>query len=249
MGKNAVTTIDEKIFYPIVNGIIDFVSDGQYVPDTYDSVSSYYDTGLTNSTFLTKLYNKVVWGIHDIEYANNVLSLFPKEGRRIILDVPVGTGVFTVDLYKELAKTSSIIALDYSMGMLKKAKERYEKSGLNDVLYIRGDVAQLPIMSEVVNVLLTMNGYHAFPDKDNALKEIARVVKPNGCVLGCFYIKGEKRITDFVVNTIYKRQGTFSPPFYSKREIKNLWGTFFDFQTFGNLNSILYFKGVKIAIR
>jgi ubiquinone/menaquinone biosynthesis C-methylase UbiE len=183
--------------------------------------------------------------MHDVEYANNVLSLFPKQGYRIILDVPVGTGVFTVDLYKELAKTSSIIALDYSMGMLKKAKERYEKSGLSDVLYIRGDVAKLPILSEVVDVLLTMNGYHAFPDKDTALKEIARVIKPNGCVLGCFYIKGERRVTDFVINTIYKRQRTFSSPFYSKKEIQNLWGYYFNFQVFKNLKSILYFNGVK----
>jgi ubiquinone/menaquinone biosynthesis C-methylase UbiE len=91
------------------------------------------------------------------------------------------------------------------MEMLKKAKERYEKSGLFNLLYIRGDVAQLPIVSAAIDVLLTMNGYHAFPDKEKALKEITRVIKSNGCVLGCFYIKGKRRATDLVIKTIYKR--------------------------------------------
>ena len=126
--------------------------------------------------------------------------------------------------------------------MMKKAKERYEKNGLSNLLYIHGDVAQLPLLSNAVDVLLTMNGYHAFPDKDKALKEISRVIKPNGCVLGCFYVKNERRVTDFIINSVYTRQKTFSPPFYSKKEVQNMWSTHFDFQTNGNVKSILYFK-------
>ena len=59
--RNVVTTADGKISYPIVDGIIDFVLDSSPVSEVYDSVSSYYDSGLTRATSLTRLYNKVVW--------------------------------------------------------------------------------------------------------------------------------------------------------------------------------------------
>jgi hypothetical protein len=78
--------------YPIVDGIIDFVVDSQPVSKAYDSLFSYYDAGLTSATFLTKTYNKLVWGLHDQDYVKKVLSLFPNAKNQVILDVPVGQG-------------------------------------------------------------------------------------------------------------------------------------------------------------
>jgi ubiquinone/menaquinone biosynthesis C-methylase UbiE len=238
------TTYDGIISYTIVDGIIDFVVDNQSVSKSYDSVSSYYDVLLSNNTTFARIYNKIVWGIKDIDYVNKVLSFIPSTDNKIILDIPVGSGLFTSDFYKKM-RNSTIIACDYSMGMIKKAKERYEINGLSNVLYLRCDIAQMPVETNKIDVLLTMNGFHAFSNKDKALSEIVRVIKPQGTIAGCFYIKKQRILTDLVINTLYKWQGSFSAPFYTKDEIRNNWGKYFDFQEFHNLKSIIYFNGIK----
>jgi ubiquinone/menaquinone biosynthesis C-methylase UbiE len=169
-------TADEEIKYPILNGIIDFCSAdsrGTAIVESYDAVSDSYDKLLTSATFLTRLYNQIVWGLDDADYVDDLLSLFPLAHNKVILDVPVGTGVFTLDLYKKIAKSSQIIVLDYSLGMLKKAKERYERNGIDNIVYVRGDIGRLPLPADSVDILLTMNGYHAFPEKEKALREMA----------------------------------------------------------------------------
>jgi ubiquinone/menaquinone biosynthesis C-methylase UbiE len=241
-------TADAKIKYPIIDGIIDFCSEANpqtYIAESYDTVSSAYDQLLTGATFFARMYNKIVWGLNDKDYVDDLLSLFPIADNKVILDVPVGTGVFTLDLYQKVAKSSQIIVLDYSMGMLKKAKERYEKNGIANLIYVHGDIGGLPLPDNSVDVLLTMNGYHAFPKKEKALLEMARVVKFGSAILGCFYIKDQRRLTDFVINHVYKRLGSFTPPFYSCAEIKEQWSRYFEFNQCNNVKSIFYFSGIK----
>jgi ubiquinone/menaquinone biosynthesis C-methylase UbiE len=246
--KEIAVSNDEKVKYPLIDGIIDFCSEDnvtKHIAQSYDIVSSSYDNLLTSATLFTRLYNKAVWGLSDKDYAERLLSSFPISNNGVILDVPVGTGVFTVDLYKKIAASSQIIVLDYSMGMLRKAKERYEKSGIHNIIYIHGDIGELPLLEDSVDVLLTMNGYHAFPEKEKALHETARVMKPGSSLLGCFYIKDQRRLTDFVVNHVYQRLGSFTPPFFGLEEIEEQWGKYFEFRQYSNVKSIVYFSGIR----
>jgi ubiquinone/menaquinone biosynthesis C-methylase UbiE len=72
-----------------------------------------------------------------------------------------------------------------------------------------------------------MNGLHAFPDKSSAFKELRRVTKNDGMLIGCCYIKGELKRTDFVAKKIYTPKGFFTPPFFTKSELetefRKLW--------------------------
>ena len=129
--------------------------------------------------------------------------------------------------------------------MLRKAKERYEKNGIQNIIYIHGDIGSLPLVEDSVDILLTMNGYHAFPEKEKALLETARVMKPGSAVLGCFYIKDKRRATDFVINHLYQRLGSFTPPFFSFNEIKEQWGKYFEFKQYHNVKSIVYFLEIR----
>jgi len=40
------------------------------------------------------------------------------------------------------------------------------------------------------DAVLSLYGFHAFPDKEAAYREICRVLCPGGTFCGCFYVKG-----------------------------------------------------------
>lgn len=231
--------------YPIKNTVIDFIPHiNDRISDTYDVVSAVYNSFLTSSNILTRLYNTVVWGLNDLDYVKHVFSYIPNDFDGLILDVPSGSGVFTCKKYSNL-KDAEIICVDYSFGMLMEAKKIYEMNDIKNLTLIRADVANLPVKSSSIDLLLTMNGLHAFPDKIKALEEITRVLKNNGDLTGCFYIKDKRKCTDSFINNIYTKQGSFTPPFYSEEEFVNLLKNNYKFVDKNNIKSIFYFHSQK----
>ena len=130
-----------------------------------------------------------------------VLSYIGENFDGKLLDVPIGTGVLTIPFYSLINK-ADINCLDYSEEMLNQAKEKAEKLKINNIKFQKGDVGNLPFKNDTFDIVLSMNGFHAFPDKEKAFSETYRVLKPGGKFCGCFYIKGQSWKTDFIVNNV-----------------------------------------------
>ena len=71
----------------------------------------------------------------------------------------------------------------------------------------------LPFEDGAFDIVLTLNGFHAFPDKEAAYRETCRVLKPGGIFCGCFYVRGEHRRTDWFIKRLYTPKGWFTPPY------------------------------------
>ena len=157
--------------------------------------------------------------------------------------MPAGTGVFTDSLYARFPN-ATIIAVDHSMGMLQKAKDRFEQQGLKNVCLVRADVANLPLTNGAVEIVLSMNGLHAFPDKQSAISEMRRVLCEDGSLVACCYVKGDRKLGDWFFKYIAARRGFFSPPFYTKDNIgSQLEG--FNIIRQGDIEFAVYFEAVK----
>ncbi len=209
----------------------------------YHDSKNIYDDVLTQSSFLSRLYIKLFWGgTDDNEIARKVLAYIPDDFNGILLDVPVGTAVFTQEKWQSLS-TAKIICLDYSEDMLIQAEAHL--ANCSHISCIQGDVGQLPLENEVCDIVLSMNGFHAFPDKRRAFQEIWRVLKPGGKFIACFYIKGESPITDWLVKNILAKKGWFTPPFQTKSKIKELLEQTYKKVDFHIDGSIVYFECVK----
>ena len=137
-----------------------------------------------------------------------------------MLEVPVGTGVLSMPVYKILPK-AKITCLDYSAEMMNNAKIRAAEMNIHNVDFIQGDVGQMTFADGSFDIVLSMNGFHAFPDKKQAFGEVYRVLKPGGIFCGCFYIKGENRRTDWFADHVYAPMGFFTPPFETYNSLKN----------------------------
>lgn len=177
--------------------------------------ASFYDGMITCSTLPGKAVCGLVWNMDtekNTRYLELALSGIPQDFSGNLLEVPVGTGVLTMPIYQTLPE-ADITCLDYSPDMMAKAQRRAEGAGLKNVCFRQGDVGALPFADSSFDAVLSLNGFHAFPDKDAAFKETWRVLKPGGVFCGCFYIRGQNKRTDWFIEKLYVPKGFFTPPF------------------------------------
>lgn len=213
------------------------------IQTAYRDSKDIYDDVLTQGSFFSRLYIKLFWsGTDDNEIARKVLAYIPDDFSGVLLDVPVGTAVFTKEKWRSLSN-ATIICLDYSEDMIAQAKARV--ADCSHVSCIQGDVGQLPLEDESCDIVLSMNGFHAFPDKKKAFRETWRVLKPGGRFIACFYIRGEAAITDWLVKNILSKKGWFTPPFQTKSELKAVLEQMYQKIDFHTDGSMVYFECVK----
>jgi ubiquinone/menaquinone biosynthesis C-methylase UbiE len=210
----------------------------------YKSVSNIYDRYITSENIFFKIITKIIWGFYDKDYSIKLLENIPQNFSGKILDIPAGTGILTYEKYLQINK-AQIICMDYSNEMLEIAQERFKINNINNIECKQGDVGNIPYDNETFDIVLSMNGFHAFPNKEKAFIEIKRVLKNDGIFIGCFYIQGIKKRTDWFIKNIFVKNGTFTPPFYRKEEIMERLNSEYKEIELWNKGSIVCFKCKK----
>ena len=184
--------------------------------------ASFYDGMMTYSTWLGKAICRVVWnmdGEKNAAYLEKALSGIPEDFSGKLLEVPVGTGVLTMPVWQSLPQ-AEITCLDYSPDMMASAQEKAKRLGVANVAFTQGDVGALPFADESFDIVLSLNGFHAFPDKEAAYRETYRVLKKGGTFCGCFYIKDECGRTDWFIRHLYQPKGFFTAPYETQSSLR-----------------------------
>ena len=120
-------------------------------------------------------------------------------------------------------------------------KTRNFSTNLTNVKFQQGDVSALPFADGEFDLVLSLNGFHAFPDKEAAYRETFRVLKPGGTFCGCFYVSGEHKRTDWMIRHVYEPTKFFTPPYETVDSLrKRLQGMYAQVDV-GSLKSIAWF--------
>ena len=206
--------------------------------------AGFYDGMITYSTLPGKAVCRLVWNMNgekNLEYLTRALSGVPEGFSGKLLEVPVGTGVLTMPVYKELPK-AEITCLDYSEDMMRTAQSRAEAAGIRNVDFLQGDVGALPFDDESFDIVLSLNGFHAFPDKDAAYRETFRVLKKGGTFCGCFYIQEGCQRTDWFIEHLYVPKGFFTPPFETEDTLRERLATMYSDVTVSSVEGMGCFR-------
>lgn len=180
----------------------------------------------------------------DISHKAEVLSWVPDNFSGKMLEVPCANGRNTIPYYKKWT-SGEFVAIDYTDTQVELAKKNGLEAGLNNVNYIQGDVGNLNFKDEEFDIVYSWMGFHVFPDKESAFKETYRVLKKGGLFIGCFYIEGEVKRTDWFVKNVFVRQGTYTGPFETKDSLIKRLNSMYSSVEIKIYNSIVLFKCVK----
>ena len=99
------------------------------------------------------------------------------------LDVCCGTGDWSIALSDAVGETGKVIGLDFSKNMLSVAEEKQEALQLEQLELVHGNAMELPFEDNTFDYVTIGFGLRNVPDYMTVLKEMYRVVKPNGRVV------------------------------------------------------------------
>lgn len=105
-----------------------------------------------------------------------------KEGSRA-LDVCCGTGDWSISLADAVGSSGEVVGLDFSQNMLSVAKRKKNELNIEQLNLLHGNAMELPFADNSFDYVTIGFGLRNVPDYMTVLKELYRVVKPNGKVV------------------------------------------------------------------
>ena len=97
-----------------------------------------------------------------------------------VLDLGSGGGIDVLLSAKRVGPTGKAYGLDMTDEMLALARENQRKSGVENVEFLRGEIENIPLPDNSVDVIISNCVINLSADKDRVLREAFRVLKPGG---------------------------------------------------------------------
>lgn len=194
------------------------------VKKLFETIAPYYD----------KLNHFLSLGIDIYWRKMAVKELKSIQGK--ILDIATGTADVAIEILKQNRFNKKIIGIDFSHSMLRKAKFKILKKGLEGSIFlILADALSLPFDDNIFDASIIAFGVRNIIDKEKSFSEMVRVVKKGGKVIVLELSLPEKGI----LRKIY--------PFYFKKILPFLGGGISgDKDAYEYLpESVYQFKGVN----
>jgi SAM-dependent methyltransferase len=123
-----------------------------------------------------------------------------------VLDLGTGTGSVALRAAEAVAPNGRVTALDISPDMLAIARRRAASVGAN-ITFVEGRAEAIPAEAESIHAVLASLSLMYVIDRDAAAREIARVLRPGGHLVGAVWAGPER--ADIVL--LQQTAGSFAP--------------------------------------
>lgn len=157
--------------------------------------NSFYDGMITCSTPSGKAVCRLVWDMNKAEcddYLEKALSGIPEGFSGKLLEVPVGTGILTMPVYKTLPDTDIVNGIDYSEVSVERAQKLNRSAiacGCCEVQ--QGDVSELGFKDAQFDLVTAFETVYFWPGLPRCFGEGFRVLRPGGTFFICNECSGD----------------------------------------------------------
>ena len=110
----------------------------------------------------------------------NPTALIDLREGETVLDLGSGGGIDVLLSAKRVGPTGKAYGLDMTDEMLALARENQRQAGVTNVEFLRGEIENIPLPENAVDVIISNCVINLSADKDRVLAEAFRVLKPGG---------------------------------------------------------------------
>jgi SAM-dependent methyltransferase len=132
---------------------------------TYDAAADHYDDPIVS-----------FWD----RYGRRTVDRLPLISGMTVLDVCCGMGASAIPAAERVGPAGHVIAVDLAEKLLNKGSQRAAEQGLTNIEFRRADLESLPFPDRTFDVVLCVFGIFFVPDLKGAVRELWRLVRPNG---------------------------------------------------------------------
>ena len=129
------------------------------------------------SPFIYDIITNIIPG-HDLEAASMIIEELGIDDGMRVLEIGTGTGWFSIELAKR--KSVGIESIDICKNMVFRARLKAERSKIDNINFEHGNAEDIQHPDHAFDSVLSIFNMNVIKDKDRALKEMIRVVKPSG---------------------------------------------------------------------
>jgi arsenite methyltransferase len=110
----------------------------------------------------------------------NPTALIELKAGEVVLDLGSGGGIDVLLSARRVGETGKAYGLDMTDEMLALARENQRQAGVNNVEFLKGEIENIPLPDDSVDVVISNCVINLSADKDRVLREAFRVLKPGG---------------------------------------------------------------------
>ncbi|HTV83006.1 MAG TPA: arsenite methyltransferase [Acidobacteriaceae bacterium] len=110
----------------------------------------------------------------------NPTALIDLKPGQIVLDLGSGGGIDVLLSARRVGPTGKAWGLDMTDEMLALARENQRQAGVDNVEFLKGEIENIPLPDDSVDVIISNCVINLSADKDRVLREAFRVLRPGG---------------------------------------------------------------------
>ena len=174
-------------------------------------------------------------------YAADLVARLEVPENASVLELACGTGIVTLRLRDRLGSRAKLVATDLNEAMMGYASGKFGAEAA--VEWKQVDAIDLPFDDQSFDAVVCQFGLMFFPDKERALRETYRVLRPGGVFLFSVWDKIETNYLPQIAHTIIAKFFDDSPPDFYEVPF-----SFHDPKTIKSLVSTTGFKQLQVSV-
>jgi len=161
----------------------------KFVKDSYSKIAKNKCCSCCGNEDDKKLARSIGYSDEEINIASeanlglgcgNPIALAKIKKGDIVLDLGSGAGFDSFLALKKVGRSGKVIGIDMTEEMVNKAKDLAIKYGYKNVEFHLGDIENLPVEDESIDIIISNCVINLAPNKLKVFKESYRVLKPEG---------------------------------------------------------------------